>query len=159
MLDAITAHVKLIHGNNILGEVVPDGIICAKLPDDGFFRSQEIGDLNIQLFSALIAYKVDLLFSNPANCDLIAPAQQLQIDDVLEDEVDVPRVAAKDGLPDSVVGDVVFLVGCEDLFPLKVLPLHLVEQVGVAAIFDIVQDGLRRNSALLVFEKPGKGGG
>ena len=43
MLDTISAHVKLIQGNNILREVVSNMIIRAKLKVDRFLRRQQIG--------------------------------------------------------------------------------------------------------------------
>ena len=43
MLDTISAHVKLIQGNNILREVVSNTIIRTKLTADRFLRRQQIG--------------------------------------------------------------------------------------------------------------------
>ena len=55
VLDPVSAHVELIKGNNVLGEVVADAVIRAELTVDRFFRCQKISDLNIQFFAALIA--------------------------------------------------------------------------------------------------------
>src|SRR5699024_4691660 len=57
MLDPIPAHVKLVQRNNILREVVADGIISPKLPGNGFLRSKEVRYLNIQLLSAFITHE------------------------------------------------------------------------------------------------------
>ena len=43
VLDTISAHVKLIQGNNILREVVSNMIIRAKFTADRFLRRQQIG--------------------------------------------------------------------------------------------------------------------
>ena len=94
MLDPILAHVELIKGNNVLGEVVSNVIICAKFTVERFFRCQQIRDLNIQLFAALVAYKVDFLVACSAGSHFIAPAQQFQIHDILQNEIDVPHIAA-----------------------------------------------------------------
>ena len=63
MLNPVSTHIKLIERNNVLREVVSNVIICAKLTVDRFFRCQQIGDLNIQLFAALVAYKINFLIS------------------------------------------------------------------------------------------------
>ena len=83
--------------------MIPDGIIHAEFAGDGFLRCQQIGNLDIQFFAPPVAYEVDLLVSGSANRDVVASAQQLQIDDVLKNEVDVPCVAAEDRLPYAVV--------------------------------------------------------
>ena len=56
MLDTAPAHVKFVQRNNILREVVADGIISPKLPGNGFLRRKEIRHLNIQLLSAFAAW-------------------------------------------------------------------------------------------------------
>ena len=58
-----------------------------------------------------------------------ATAQQFQIHDILQNEIDVPHIAAKDRLADAVVGNIILLIGGKDLFALQVLPLYLIEQV------------------------------
>ena len=58
MLDTISAHIEFIEGNNILREVVTNSIICAEFTIHRFFRCQQISDLNIQFFTAFVAYKV-----------------------------------------------------------------------------------------------------
>ena len=79
VLDPVSAHIKLIERNNVLREVVADRVIRTKLTVDGFFRCQQVSDLNIQLFSALVAYKINFLIARSANGHFIAPAQQFQI--------------------------------------------------------------------------------
>ena len=66
MFDPVSAHVKLIERNNVLREVVADIIIRAKLTAHRFFRCQQISDLNIQLFAALVAYKINFLIARSA---------------------------------------------------------------------------------------------
>ena len=87
MLDPILAYVELIEGNNVLREVVSNVIICAKLTVDCFFRCQQVSDLDIQLFAAFVAYKINFLIARSAKGHFIAPAQQLQIHDILQDEI------------------------------------------------------------------------
>lgn len=136
MFDTVSAHVELIERNNVLGEVVSNVIIRAKLTVNRFFRCQQVSDLNVQLFAALVAYKINFLIACSADSHFIAPAQQLKIDDVFQNEVDVPHIAAKDRLADAVIGNIVLLIGGKDLFALQVLPLHLIEKVRLAAVFD-----------------------
>ena len=76
MLDAVSAHVGLIGGDNVLREVVADVIIRTKLAVDCFFRCQQLSDLNIQLFAAFITYKINFLIACSADSYRIAPAQQ-----------------------------------------------------------------------------------
>ena len=153
MLDAISAHIELVKGDNVLREVVADVIIRTKLAVDCFFRRQQVSDLNIQLFAALVSYKIDFLIACSADSHFIAPAQQLQIHDILQNEIDVPRIAAENSLADTMIGNIILLIGREYLFALQILPFHLIEQVRFAAVSDIVQDCLRGNGALLVFQK------
>ena len=46
-----------------------------------------------------------------------------------------------------------FLIGRKYLFALQIFPLHLIEQVCFAAVFDIVQNRFRGNGALFVFQE------
>ena len=57
-----------------------------------------------------------------------------------------------------MIGNIVLLIGGKDLFALQVLPLHLIEKVRLAAVFDIVQNCFRGNGALLVFQELRKRG-
>jgi len=53
-----------------------------------------------------------------------------KIHDILQNEIDVPHIAAKDRLADAVVGNIILLIGGKDqLFVRQVLPLYLIEQV------------------------------
>ena len=79
MLDPVSAHIKLIERNNVFREVVTDAVICAELAVDRFFRCQQVSDLNIQLFAALVAYKINFLIARSANGHFIAPAQKFRI--------------------------------------------------------------------------------
>ena len=113
MLDSISAHVELIKGNNVLGEVVSNVIIRAKLTVNRFFRRQQVSDLNIQLFAALVSYKIDFLIACSADSHFIAPAHQFQIHDILQNEIDIPRIAAENSLANAVIGNIILLIGRE----------------------------------------------
>ena len=52
-----------------------------------------------------------------------------KIHDIIQNEIDVPQVAAEHRLADAVVGNIILLIGGKDLFALQVLPLYLIEQV------------------------------
>lgn len=52
-----------------------------------------------------------------------------KIHDILQNEIDVLHIAAKDRLADAVVVNIILLIGGKDLFALQVLPLYLIEQV------------------------------
>ena len=79
MLDPVSAHIELIERNNVLREVVSNVIICAKLTVDRFLRCQQVSDLNIQFFAALVACKINFLIARSADSHFITPAQQLQM--------------------------------------------------------------------------------
>ena len=158
MLDPVSAHIELIERNNVLREVIADAVIRTKLTVDRFVGGEQIAHLNIQLFAALVAYKINFLIACSADSHFITPAQQLKIDDVFQNEVDVPHIAAKDRLADAVIGNIVLLIGGKDLFALQVLSLHLIEKVRLAAVFDIVQNCFRGDGALLVFQELRKRG-
>ena len=153
MLDPVPAHVELVQGHHILGEVVPDAVVDPELPIDGLRGGQQVGDLNIELLAPLFADKVDLLVTGLAHGDGVAPAQQLQVHDVLQDQVDVAHIAAVDGLTDAVVGDVVFLVGGEDLLALEILPLDLEQQECIGTEPQVVENRFCRHGALFVAEE------
>ena len=42
-----------------------------------------------------------------------------KIHDILQNEIDVPHIAAKDRLADAVVGNIILLIGGKDLFVLQ----------------------------------------
>ena len=153
MLNPVSAHIELIERNNVLREVVADSIIRAELAVDRFIRGEQIAHLNVQLLTALVAYKINFLITRPANGYFIAPAQQLKVHNVLQNKIDVPHIAAKDRLADTMIGNIVLLIGGKDLFALQILPLHLIEEICLAAVFDIVQDRFRGNIALLIFQE------
>ena len=153
MLDPVSAHVELIERNNVLREVIADVVIRAELAVDRFVGSEQIAHLNVQLFAAFVAYKINFLIACSADSHFITPAQQLKIDDVFQNEIDVPHIAAKDRLADAVIGNIVLLIGGKDLFALQIFPLHLIEQVRLAAVFDIVQNRFWGDGALLVFQE------
>ena len=153
MLNPISAHIEFIERNNVLREVVADAVIRTKLVVDRFFRCQQISDLNIQLFAALVAYKINFLIARSANGHFIAPAQQFQIHDILQNEIDVPHIAAKDRLANAMISNIILLIEGKDLFALQIFPLHLIEQVRLAAVFDIVQNCFWGNGTLFVFQK------
>ena len=110
MLDPVSAHVELIGGDNVLREVVADVIIRTKLAVDCFFRRQQVSDLNIQLFAAIVSYKIDFLIASSADSHFIAPAQQFQIHDILQNEIDIPRIAAENSLANAVIGNIILLI-------------------------------------------------
>lgn len=89
MLDPVAAHVKFVQGDNILGEIIPDARKGAELPPDGIFRGQQVGNLDIQLVSFVLAHEVDLFVGDFADRDRIAPAQQLHVDDIFQHKVDI----------------------------------------------------------------------
>ena len=136
MLDPVSAHVELIERNNVLREVIADVVIRAELAVDRFVGGEQIAHLNVQLFAALIAYKVNFLIACSADSHFIAPAQQFQIYNIFQNEIDVPHIAAEDRLADAMIGNIVLLIEGKDLFALQVLPLHLIEKVRLAAVFD-----------------------
>ena len=76
MLDPVSAHVKLVEGYDILGEIVLDAIVCTELPFHRIFRGQQVCYLYIEFFSSFFTYKVNFFFSCSAYCDNITPSQQ-----------------------------------------------------------------------------------
>ena len=73
VLDPVSAHIELIERNNVLREVVSNVIISTKLTVDRFFRCRQVSDLNIQLFAALVAYKINFLIACSADSHFIHP--------------------------------------------------------------------------------------
>ena len=49
VLDPVTAHIKFIQGDNVLGEIIPDARKGAELPPDGILRGQQIVNADMKL--------------------------------------------------------------------------------------------------------------
>ena len=81
MNDAVPAQIDQITTDHILGIIVVQAFKVSKLP---LFvgRSDQIGNLNIELFIATIADEVDLGIVQLADLDLIATAPLFQLDDI-----------------------------------------------------------------------------
>src|SRR5699024_6226343 len=127
VLDSIAAHIKLIQGDNVLGKVVADSTVDTKLPLNGLLRSQQIGHLNIQLLPLLFADKIDFFVAHLSHRNRITPAQQFHIDNVFQNQVDIPQIAAKNRLPYAVICYIVFFVDCKDFLALYILSLDLIK--------------------------------
>ena len=91
MLNPVTAHVKLIQCDHILGEVVTHPVIDAKLTGYGIFRGQQIRHLDIQLVALIFTNEVDLLVACLADSHRIAPAKKLHVDDIFQNQVNIPH--------------------------------------------------------------------
>lgn len=52
-----------------------------------------------------------------------------------------------------MVGNVILLVGSKNLLAVQVLPFDLIEQIGLAAVFDIVENRFRGHGALFALEE------
>ena len=50
--------------------------------------------------------------------NMITPTQSFQINHILKNKIDILHIAAKDGLTDTMIRNVVFFVRRKDLFPL-----------------------------------------
>lgn len=109
MSDPVPAHIELIQSNDILRKVVANVVIDSKLPLNRILRGQQVGDLNIQPVSTILTDEINLLAARLADGDSIAPAQQLHVNNVFQNQVDVLPVAAEHSFPYAVVGHVIFL--------------------------------------------------
>ena len=138
MLDPIPAHIQFVHRNNIFGKVVFNAVISAKFPIDRIFRRKQICDLYIEPFVSFITNKINFSFPYTANGDRITTSEQFHVDNIFKDQVDVSCIATKDRLPDAMIRNIIFFIGGKDLLPLYLLPFYLIEQISVAAVFDIV---------------------
>ena len=47
-----------------------------------------------------------------------------------------------------MISNIIFLIGGKNLFSLEIFAFYLIKQVGIAALLDIVQNGVRSNGAL-----------
>jgi len=94
VLDPTLAHIKFIQGDNILGKVIADTVIDAKLPPDGIFRGQQVIHLDIQPVSLILTYEVNLPVTCLADGNGVAPAQELHVDDVFQQQVDILPIAS-----------------------------------------------------------------
>ena len=52
-----------------------------------------------------------------------------KIHDILQNEIDVLHIAAENSLSDSMIGNIILLIGGKDLLSLQIFPLYLIEQV------------------------------
>lgn len=118
VFNAVAAHVELVKRNDVFREVVADAAIYSELTGYSLFRRKQIGYLDVELLSVLVAYKINFLALCPADGYLVTSAQEFEIDYVLKDEINVLCVAAADGLADAVVRYVVLFVGGKNLLAL-----------------------------------------
>ncbi len=77
---------------------------------------------------------------------------------VLQRPTPMTILPPKDRLADAMIGNIILLIGGKDLFALQILPLHVIEQVRLTAVSDVIQDRFRGNGALLVFQELRKRG-
>lgn len=154
---AVPAEVEIIHGDYIFRKIILDVFIDAKFPLDGFFGGEEIRNLHIDAVSLLLPNKIDFLVSCFPDGYRIAPAEHFHEDHIFEDEMDVTHVSAIDGFPDAMIGNVIFLIGRENLLSCEVMSLGLIEKAGVHAVTEIVQNGFWRDIPPFTFQKFGDG--
>lgn len=153
MFDAVTAHVEFVEGDDVFRVVIADAVINAEFAGDGLFACQEVGDLDVKLFAVAVADEVDFPGSGSADSDMVATAEKLEEDDVLQNQVDIPHVATEYSLAYSMVCDVVLFVCAEYLFSSEILAVHLIDQIGITTVADIVEDRLGGDFALFAFQE------
>ena len=83
MLNPIAAHVKFIQRNDIFGKIISDMIIRSEFTLDCFIRSEQIGDLNIQLLISFVTDKINFFLTISSNCDLISATKEFHVHDIL----------------------------------------------------------------------------
>lgn len=104
---------------------------------------QQIADLNIEPLIPHVTYKINIFITRFSYGYCIPPALELHKDDIFQNQVDAARIAAINRLTDTVVGNIVFFVGGKQLFVLQILSLYLIKQIGIHAVFDIIQHSFR----------------
>ena len=90
------AHVKTIHREKHLGVICPYLFQRTVLPFAGVCRAKGERNLDIDALATSVAYEINLLFTYPANRDLIAPSQEFKIDDILQKLIDISAKIAPD---------------------------------------------------------------
>ena len=153
MLNSITAHIKFIHGNHIFGEIVPYRIIYPKLPLYRFFRCKQISHLNVEFLPSLITDKIYFLILIFADRNMISAAEQFQIYNVFKRQINILCISSKHRFPDSMIRNIILFIGSKNLLALHFLTLHLIKQISITAIPDIIQNRLRRNRPLFTLKK------
>ena len=110
MLNTITTQVKFIKRNHILWEIIPDTVVYPKFTLNCFFCSKQIRNLDIEFLILPATYKINLFFSCLTDSNNVAPAKQLQINNVFKNEINIPHITAIDSFSDTVVSNVIFFV-------------------------------------------------
>ena len=126
---------------------------------DSGFITEQIADLDIQLVTLFLTYKVDLLCPYTPDTDLVSPAEQFKAHDVFQNDFHVLQVCTDNCLPQPVIGHIVFLIDFQYLLAVDVLALETVQKIGFLTGFQIVQNRFRSYGAVLRLEVFGDAGG
>ena len=98
-------------------------------------------NLNIQLLAALDGYEVDLFFIEHSGIQLIAPAKQLNGNDVLYHSAVIGVFRAQLGVFEGMITEIILIVRGKVALSLDVVSPYFVECESVAEILDICADG------------------
>ena len=131
--------------DNVFGVVVLDGVEIAKFAVVGCIVGNEVASLNIDATCSWFrADKVYLACLQLSHGDVITKANEVVVNDVLDDLFDVAlTVAACKSVADAVVFEVEFVVALKQALAVNVIAVDLVEHIGVAKEFCVVDDGCR----------------
>ena len=150
MNNSITAHIKLIHRQNVFGVIIVDFIVCAEFSFCGLFGSEHIANLNIDPFAVLVTNKIDLSISVFTDIYLISAAQKFHANNIFENQFDIAHIASEKCLPESVIGEIVLFINFENFLPAQIHTVDLIEQKRFLAGGKIVNDRIHRYRPPLV---------
>ena len=133
MFNAIPAHIEFVERYDILGEVVFYRGIGAKLSFYSIVRREKVRNLYIDFFAILFTDEIYLLSTGNADRHAVAAAQQLHADDVFQYLIYGRRILAANRFAQTVVGEIIFFIYRQNLFPYQILAAHTIKQKGFLA--------------------------
>ena len=155
VFDTIPAHIKFVHRDNILGEVIADRLIGAEFPGNCLGRREQIANLDIELFVGSLRDEVDFLLAGLTDCDIVAATDQLDADNVFKELINITIVSAIDCLPNAMIHQIVLLIDRQDALADKILAAQLAKEKSVTTGPDVVEDCFGSNPAIFTLEVVG----
>ena len=152
MFDTIPAHIKFIHRDNVLGEVIADRLIGAEFPSNCLGRREQIANLDIELLVGSLRDEVDFLLAGLTDRDIVTATDQLDADNVFKELINITIVSAIDCLPNAMIHQIVLLIDRQDALADKILAAQLAEEKSVTTGPDVVEDCFGSNPAIFARE-------
>ena len=97
MFNAISAHIKIIHGDYVFWKIILNSLICSKFVFNSILGFQQVSNLDIYFRSIFAGYKIYFLFSISPNRNFVAPSDKFHIHGIFQKLVNILKKDLKIG--------------------------------------------------------------